>query len=292
MPEQDRNVVGTFVGNDQVGLTVAVDVAHAQADRVVAHREAEAAVDFRTEPASGQPVVDQNLVVARIRDDQVGGSGVVEVGQFDVFGVVQSSQGKSDFTPDENRHRPRRVVGQRHLGGWDAVDEEIRLRQDRATRVRVRLELPATRLRRGRRDRRGVGGKIIGRGGGHRRQPRQELFARAANRRVPAPMIEAVDTSGVDRRRSERTAIAPDRRGAEGRRDRLDRDRGRGSGRTRESPASSPGASGFRAGRPPNFPARRGGDGRRPADGPGSTIASGALGYSSTMRLLPPCDPP
>ena len=81
--DQDGNVVGSLVGDDQVEPAVAGDVGDGDPHRVGAGEEAVTVVERRTERPIPQPGVDQDVVAAAVGDDQVENSVVVEVRQRD-----------------------------------------------------------------------------------------------------------------------------------------------------------------------------------------------------------------
>ncbi len=79
--EQDGNVVGSLVGDDQVEPAVAGKVGDGDAHRVGAGEKAVAAVQRRTESSVPQPGVNEDVVAAAVGDDQVEDAVVVEVRQ-------------------------------------------------------------------------------------------------------------------------------------------------------------------------------------------------------------------
>ena len=87
--EQNRNVVGSLVGDDQIGPAVAGEVGDRDADRVGAGEEAVTAVERRTESAVPKAGVNQNVIAAAVGDDQVEDPVVVEVRQLDRAGRYQ-----------------------------------------------------------------------------------------------------------------------------------------------------------------------------------------------------------
>ena len=133
--DQDGDVVGSLVGDDQVETAVAVDVGDGDSDRIGAREEAVTAVErrcYRTCRYRGR--VDEDVVAAAIGDDQVEDSVVVEVGQRDGARgdqpggrISQDGRTAADGLNDEligeligkdKRGRgcsARRVDGQRHL---------------------------------------------------------------------------------------------------------------------------------------------------------------------------------
>ena len=87
--EQDRDVVGALVGDDQVGP--AVEVGDGDADRVGAGGEALAAVQRRAELAVAETRIDQHVVAAAVGHDQVGDAVAVQVGQDHGAGGEQAA---------------------------------------------------------------------------------------------------------------------------------------------------------------------------------------------------------
>ena len=114
--EQDGDVVGALVGDDQVGPAVAVEVGDGDADRVGAGEEAVAAVERRAELAVAQAGIDQHVVAAAVGDDQVGDAVAVEVGQRDGAGGEQAAGAVAQhgrLARRRNRRRRGRAPGRR-----------------------------------------------------------------------------------------------------------------------------------------------------------------------------------
>ena len=88
LAQQDRNVVGAAVGDDQVGL--AVEVGDRDPDRVGSHVEAIPVVERRAELAVAQAGVNQHVVRPAVGDDQVGDAVAGQVGQRHGPGIEQS----------------------------------------------------------------------------------------------------------------------------------------------------------------------------------------------------------
>ena len=84
LPEEDRDVVGALVGDDQVGEAVAVDVGDGDADGV--GPDGEGRWDLVV-LAVAESEVDQDVVAAAVGDDQVGDAVAVEVRQHHGAGV-------------------------------------------------------------------------------------------------------------------------------------------------------------------------------------------------------------
>ena len=129
LAQQDRDVVGAGVGDQQVGL--AVEVGDRDSGRVGADGEARGAVDRRAELAVAQAGVDQHVVAAAVGDDQVGDAVAVQVGQQDGPGAsrpvdwLPMTWGWSTFWL-VGRRRPdlvERLVGVDEVG--DAVAGEV-----------------------------------------------------------------------------------------------------------------------------------------------------------------------
>src|SRR5437868_3304143 len=80
LAQQDRNIVGTGVGHDEIGDAVAVEIGHRQPGGVGAGKETVPAIGGGPELAVAQPEIDQHVVAAAVGDNQVGDAVTVEVG--------------------------------------------------------------------------------------------------------------------------------------------------------------------------------------------------------------------
>src|SRR5262249_7787738 len=80
--DQDRDIVGAFVGDDEVRPSVGIDVGDGDAGRVGAGEESVAAVERRAELPIAEAGEAEDVVAAGVGDDQVGYPITVQVGQL------------------------------------------------------------------------------------------------------------------------------------------------------------------------------------------------------------------